>query len=125
MRRARLLIEVLALAVSMGYGTANAQTISDRIRAGARQPGEPLVIGTLGEPLRLSIDQLTKRSDAVVEATVKPLRTYINDADTAVITDFEILTRRVLERGLPAVSQEVWPRTRRLPDLQRCCVRAV
>src|SRR5207247_5768060 len=81
-------------------------TISDRIHDPSRAPGTPVVIGVLGEPEPLSLDELTKRSDLVVEARVERLRSYINALDTAVLTDFSIVPLRVLTGRNPSASSK-------------------
>ena len=78
------------------------QTISDRVFAAGRDPGAPLIIGLIGEPRPLSIAELTKESDLIIEARVRALKTYVNDADTAVLTDFELLPVRELAGHAPA-----------------------
>jgi hypothetical protein len=64
-----------------------------------------VLIGVLGEPLPLSVDELTKQSDLVLEAKVSRLKTYINSADTAVITDLAILPTRVLAGTVPGATR--------------------
>jgi hypothetical protein len=99
----------LLLAAMLGFGVAasgaGAQTISERIADGSRKPGTPVVIGMLGEPIPLSIEDLAKQSDLIVEARVTPLKTYINSADTAVITEFSILPIQVLAGTVPSAAK--------------------
>lgn len=90
----RLLIVMLGVALHPSWATA--QTISDRIRDAKQRPGTPVVVGTLGEPWVLSLEELIRASDLIVVAKVSWLRSYINQADTAVITDSAILPIRVL-----------------------------
>ena len=100
-----MLAATLVLAVALDRSIAIAQTISDRIYDPLREPGTAVVIGVLGEPIPLSIDEMTKRSDLVTEARLSRLRTYINAADTAVYTDFEILPATMLVGGLPPLGR--------------------
>src|SRR5438105_3300788 len=65
---------MLVLGVALDHTAAVAQTISDRIYDPLREPGAPVIIGTLGEPIPLSIDEMTKRSDLVVETTLSRLK---------------------------------------------------
>ena len=60
-----------------------------------------MVIGTLGEPVPLSTDEMTKRSDMVLEATLTRLNTYIKAADTAVVTDFEMSPTEMFVGAIP------------------------
>ena len=80
-----LLTTILGLGLALDDSAAIAQTISDRIYDPSRKPGTPVIIGTLGEPIPQSVDELAKRSDLVLEAKVSRLKSYINAADTAVI----------------------------------------
>jgi hypothetical protein len=100
----------LVLVIVFGFGLAvsatHIQTISDRLADSSRKPGTPLVIGTLGEPVPLSIEELTKRSDMVVEARLALLKTYINDRDTAVITDYAIQPIRILTGAVSGAARQ-------------------
>ena len=96
-----LLTTMLALAFALDNSAATAQTISDRIYDISRKPDAPVIIGVLGEPIPLSVDELTKRSDLVLEARVSRRQSYVNAADTAVITDFDILPIRILAGNVP------------------------
>jgi hypothetical protein len=80
---------------------ATAQTISDRIYDVSRKPGTPVIFGVLGEPIPLSVDELTKQSDLVVETRLSRLDTYVNADDTAIYTDFEMLPIRILAGNVP------------------------
>ena len=94
----------LLLTTMLGLGfalDATAQTISDRIHDVSREPGTPVIIGVLGEPIPLSIDEFTKRADLVLEARLSRLESYINAADTAVVTEFEIQPIRILSGAVP------------------------
>jgi hypothetical protein len=95
-----LLVTILAFGIAASG--ASAQTITERLAAGSREPGTPLLIGTLGEATPLSVEELTKQSDLAVETRVTRLKTYTNAADTAVLTDFAVLPIRVLA-GTPPV----------------------
>ena len=90
----------------MSMADASAQTISDRLHDPFRRPGVPLVIGMLGEPVPMSVEQLTKSSDLVVEARVSALRTYIDATDTAILTEYAILPVRVLADGVPTAARQ-------------------
>jgi hypothetical protein len=80
-----------------------AQTISDRIRdARENHPGSPVVIGKLGEPSPMSLEELTKTSDLIVEARLRRLESYIDDTDTAVLTRFSIDLIRALRGSIPS-----------------------
>lgn len=100
-----LLVLALVLTVALRCSTGVAQTISDRIFNPHRKQGEPVVIGTLGEPVALSIDEITKQSDLVLEATLTRLKSYINAADTAVITDFEMSPAEMFVGALPPLGR--------------------
>jgi hypothetical protein len=100
-----LLALALVLTVALCCSTAVAQTISDRIYNPSRKPGTPVVIGALGEPVLLSIDEMTKRSDLVLEATLSRLKTYINAADTAVVTDFEMSPAEMFVGSIPTLGR--------------------
>ena len=93
------LTTILGLALS--HSGATAQTISDRIHDVSREPGTPVIIGVLGEPTPLSIDEFTKRADLVLEARLSRLESYINAAETAVVTEFEIQSIRILSGAVP------------------------
>jgi hypothetical protein len=95
-----LFATILGLALSSSGATA--QTISERIRGVPREPGTPLIIGVLGEPMPESVDDLMKGSALVLETEVLLLRTYINAADTGVVSEFEILPIRILAGTVPA-----------------------
>jgi hypothetical protein len=89
-------LNIMALAAAPA-----AQTITDRIRAAQRNPDVPLVIMTVGEPFVLTLAELVKGSDLVVDANVARVRTYANDRDTDILTDFTILPNRVLVGSVP------------------------
>jgi hypothetical protein len=81
--------------------TLRAQTISDRIRA-ARLSDVPLMmIGSVDESGVLTLAELVKASDLVVEASVVHVRTYANDRDTDILTDFAIVPNQVLAGSVP------------------------
>src|SRR5438093_12422833 len=96
-----LLATMFGLAFVLAVSESRAQTISDRFKDPSRKPGTPIVIGTLGEPIPLSIEELTERSDLILEAKVSWLKSYINVEDTAVITDYTIVPIRVLAGTVP------------------------
>jgi hypothetical protein len=96
-----LLTTIVGLGFALGSPEATAQTISDRIYDVSREPGTPVIIGVLGEPIRLSIDEFTKRADLVLEARLSRLESYINAADTAVVTEFEIQPIQILSGAVP------------------------
>jgi hypothetical protein len=100
-----ILTAALVIAVVLCDSTVFAQTISDRIYDPLRKPGAPVIIGTLGEPTPLSIDEMTKRSDLVVETKLSRVKTYINAADTAVITDFEMSPTEMFVGTLPPLGR--------------------
>jgi hypothetical protein len=91
-----LLTTMLSLSLALDSSAAIAQTITERLHSVSGEPGTPLIIGILGEPIPLSIDEFTKRSDLVLEARVLRLDTYVNAADTEVITDFQVQPIRIL-----------------------------
>ena len=101
---------LLAMMFGLGFGLAvseaGAQTISDRLKDPSRKPGTPVVIGTLGEPRPLSVEELTKRSDLILEGRVSWLKSYINVEDTAVITDYTIVPIRVLAGTVPGATRQ-------------------
>src|SRR6185503_7599655 len=76
-------------------------TISERVRLAKETPGTPVVMGVLGEPVRMAVEELTKRSAVVLEARLSWRTTYINAADTAVVTVFAILPIHVLAGRVP------------------------
>jgi hypothetical protein len=84
-----------------GSEAAAQATISERVSDASRKPGTPVVIGVLGEPIPLSIDELTNQSDLVVEARVSRLKTYVDEQDTAVLTDFALMPVRILAGTVP------------------------
>jgi hypothetical protein len=86
----RMLTLALGLMSCVSTSPVAAQTIVDRLNSTAPPTGAPLVIGILGEPVRLSIEELTKKSDLVVEGTLSVIETYVNKADTAVVTDCQV-----------------------------------
>ena len=96
-----LLTTIVGLGFALGSPGATAQTISDRINDVSREPGAPVIFGVLGEPIPLSIDEFTKRADLVLEARLSRLESYINAADTAVVTEFEIQPIRILSGTVP------------------------
>jgi hypothetical protein len=100
----RLLTTMLSLGFALGNSAATAQTISERIHALSLEPGTPLIIGALGEPIPLSVAEITKRSDLILEARVFRLNTYIDAADTTVSTDFQLLPIRILAGTIPVVT---------------------
>jgi len=103
-----LLAAALVLALAGDCSTAFAQTISDRIYDPLRKQGEPVVIvGVLGEPTPLSIDELTKQSDLVLETKLARIQTYVNAADTAVLTDFEMLPTTMFVGSLPPLGRRL------------------
>ena len=69
------------------------------IHDSSRKPGTPVVVRVLRELVPLSVDELTKRSDLVLEAKLSRLKMYINSADPTVITDFAILPIRTLAKA--------------------------
>lgn len=95
---------VIGLGLILNSSILSAQTISERVREASRKPGTPVVIGILGEPMPLSVQELTKGSDLIVEARISRLKSRINLADTAVLTDFGLVPLRVLSGTLPDAS---------------------
>src|SRR4029077_7960537 len=49
----------------------------------------------------LSIEELTRKSDLVVEGTLSVIETYVNNADTAVVTDYQMTPLRTLAGTAP------------------------
>jgi hypothetical protein len=98
------LIMATMFALGLGASSVSTQTISDRLNDPSRTPGSPVVVGMVGEPIPLSVEELTKRSDLILEGKVSTPRSYINSADTAVITDYRVLPIRVLGGTAPAVT---------------------
>jgi hypothetical protein len=96
-----LFATMFGLGCGLVVASAGAQTISDRIRDPSRKPGSPVTIGVLGEPTPLSVEGLTNGSDLVLEARISWLKTYINVADTAVLTDYAIQPIRILAGTVP------------------------
>src|SRR5262245_52866591 len=78
------------------------QTLSERAREMRKMPGTPVVVTMVSELAPLSLGELAEKSDIVVEATVSRLKSYVNEADTAVLTDDAIHPIRVLIGTLPA-----------------------
>ena len=59
------------------------------------------MMGSVDESLVLTLAELVKASDLVVEANLVHLRTYVNDRDTDILTDFTIVPNRVLVGSVP------------------------
>jgi hypothetical protein len=97
-----MMVSLLTTLLALAFAQAStAPTITDRINDPKRELGTPVVVGVVGDPVPLSLDDLAHRSELVVEGRVKRVRSYINDADTAVLTDFSILPVRVLAGTIP------------------------
>src|SRR5689334_5494090 len=92
----------ILMALSCLESTAAAQTISDRVRQAKARSETEVVFSPIGEPRPMSIEQLTKQADVVVLATVRRLSSHPNTADTAVITEYQVLPTRVLAGSGPA-----------------------
>ena len=76
---------------------ASAQiTISQRVVAAKEAGTTAITIGVLGEPVAMNIDDLAKQAVLVVEARVTWMKTYINQADTAILSDFGVVPMRVM-----------------------------
>jgi hypothetical protein len=91
----------LGLIASIGFLQS---TVSERIRLAKEKPGTKVVMGMLGDAVPMSIEELTKTAPLVLEARVFVLKTYINEADTAVITDFAVEPIRVLAGQAPRLA---------------------
>jgi hypothetical protein len=75
-----LLPAVLGLGLILNSSVSAAQAISERVREASQKPGTPVVVGVLSEPMRSSVQELTERSDLIVEARVSRLESRINAA---------------------------------------------
>ena len=93
---------LVALNITALAAAPAAQTITDRIRVAQQNPDVSLVMmGSVDESLVLTLAELVKASDLVVEANLVHLRTYVNDRDTDILTDFTIVPNRVLVGSVP------------------------
>ena len=104
-RMKRITLMAALVLVVLCDSTVFPQTISDRIYDPLRKPGTPVIVSVLGEPTPFSIAEMTKRSDLVVETTLSRVKTYINAADTAVITDFEMSPTEMFVGTLPPLGR--------------------
>ena len=92
---------VFGILSSVGFAQT---TITERIRLAKEKPGTPVIVGTLGEPTTMNVEELAKQATLVLEATVTRIRTYINATDTAVVTDFAMTPLRVLAGQVPVTA---------------------
>jgi len=87
MKKVRLLLVKTVGLACIASAASSQTTISERVRLAKETPGTPVVMGVLGEPVRMTVEELTKRSAVVLDARLSWRTTYINAADTAVVTD--------------------------------------
>jgi hypothetical protein len=93
---------LIALNIAGLAATPAAQTITDRIRVAQQNTDVSLVMmGSVDESLVLTLAELVKASDLVVDANLVHVRTYVNDRDTDILTDFGIVPNRVLVGSVP------------------------
>ncbi|MCC7007899.1 MAG: hypothetical protein IT184_03710 [Acidobacteria bacterium] len=97
------LLLCLSLAWPVVGQSSSRPTISRQIESSPPRPGQPLMLVRLIETMPMSLDDMTRRSTAVVEGILSNARTYIDESDTDVLTDFEIIPMRVLAGSLTPV----------------------
>jgi hypothetical protein len=101
MRQSTRSLLFVALNITVLTPAPAAQTITDRTRAAQRNDVPLIMIGSVDESGVLTLAELVKASDLVVEANLVHVRTYVNDRDTDILTDFAILPNRVLVGSVP------------------------
>jgi hypothetical protein len=74
-------------------GSAQTPTLAERVEASG---GKPLTIPALPETVPLSIDELSARSDLVVQGKLVRLRSYVSEDGTKIFTDYHLVPRQML-----------------------------
>ena len=97
----RRVTEAVAAFVSIASVASAQITISQRVSAAKETATTAISIGVLGEPVEMTIDDLAKHAPLVLEARVSWMKTYINEADTAVLSDFAVIPIRVMAGQIP------------------------
>jgi hypothetical protein len=97
-----------ALSSTIGFAltirlSAADQTLTERIRQAKDTPEKKVVVGNLGEPVSLSVDELVKRVDLIVEASLTRINSHRDATDHTVVTDYSIHPLRVFAGTVPGL----------------------
>jgi hypothetical protein len=81
-----------------------AQSLRDAARDQARtSPGVPILLTSEpGDYLPKTIEDLTKESEVVLQATLSHVKSYVGGNDDRVLTDYDINVERIFAGGVPA-----------------------
>src|SRR5262245_24531678 len=100
---------VMALVVLVTIGPTRAQALRDAAREQARKsPGVPLFLtSSPGDYLPKTIEDLTKESEVIVQATLSHMKSYLSADNDRVLTDYDINVEHIFAGGLPTRTAKV------------------
>jgi hypothetical protein len=104
------MIRVLTLlAVLVNAPPTTAQALRDAAREQARQsPGVPLLLTSApGDYLPKTIEDLTKESEVVLQATLSHMKSYLSVNDDRVLTGYDVNVEHIFAGGVPTRTAKV------------------